>query len=215
MNRRLTQRGEERRDQLIRTAAGLFAARGYHGTSVSDIVSECKVGKGVFYWYFPSKESLFTAILDVGFHNLRRAQQKAIEGEIDPVARVVRGIRATIEFLAGNVELFRLFELAAVDKDHAAQYEAAVETAVEDTNRHLTEAISRGLLPDRDPHYMAHGITTITMNFFRQFMALDAPERRARQDEVIEAAVDFCLNGIHAAEGAKRAVDAARSPASA
>ncbi|MCE7884989.1 MAG: TetR/AcrR family transcriptional regulator, partial [Actinobacteria bacterium ATB1] len=110
MDRRLTQRGAERREQLLRTSAALFAAQGYHGTSVSEIVSTCGVGKGVFYWYFPSKEALFSAILDEGFHGLRRAQQKAIEGEDDPVERVVKGIRATIEFLAGNVDLFSLFE---------------------------------------------------------------------------------------------------------
>lgn len=198
MDRRLTQRGAERREQLLRTSAALFAAQGYHGTSVSEIVSTCGVGKGVFYWYFPSKEALFSAILDEGFHGLRRAQQKAIEGEDDPVERVVKGIRATIEFLAGNVDLFSLFEFAAVDKAYVDRYGAAVEIAVHDTTRHLEEAIALGLLPQRDAHYMAHGITTITMNFFSQFMALDAPERQARQDEVVDAAVDFCLHGIHA-----------------
>ena len=38
MRRKLTQRGRERREQLITCAARLFAERGYHPTSVSDIV---------------------------------------------------------------------------------------------------------------------------------------------------------------------------------
>ncbi len=44
-------------------AASRFAEQGYHPTSVSEIVSGLGVGKGVFYWYFDSKEQLFLEIL--------------------------------------------------------------------------------------------------------------------------------------------------------
>ena len=44
-------------------AARMFAERGYHPTSVSDIVESLGVGKGVFYWYFTSKDELFVDIL--------------------------------------------------------------------------------------------------------------------------------------------------------
>ena len=48
MRSKLTPRGHERREQLISCAAGLFAERGYHPTSVADIVAALGVGKGVF-----------------------------------------------------------------------------------------------------------------------------------------------------------------------
>ena len=66
MNRRLTQRGRDRRRQLIDFAAHRFAENGYDPTSVAEIVSGMKVGKGVFYWYFSSKEELFLEILARG-----------------------------------------------------------------------------------------------------------------------------------------------------
>src|SRR4051794_37127513 len=69
---RLTSKGRERRDQLMRTAAALFAERGYHPTSVADIVGALGVGKGVFYWYFTSKEELLAEILRASHHDLRR-----------------------------------------------------------------------------------------------------------------------------------------------
>lgn len=199
VTRQLTPRGAERRDQLEAIATTLFAAHGYHGTSVSNIVRACGVGKGVFYWYFPSKDHLFRAIINGGFLQLRRAQRRAIEGEDDPVVRIVQGIRATLDFLAANEDLFRLFEFASVEQAYQAEYTRAIEVAVSDTNRHIEAAIGAGLISVPDAsygHYMAHGITTVTMNFFRQFMALDAPERRARHEDVVEAAVDFCLHGI-------------------
>src|SRR4051794_22018200 len=91
--RRLTQRGKDRRDQLMAFAAGRFAEQGYHPTSVSEIVSGLGVGKGVFYWYFDSKEQLFLEILRDAQTDLRRKQQQAIAEESDPVARIEKGLR--------------------------------------------------------------------------------------------------------------------------
>jgi len=50
---------------LILEAAGrLMAIRGYHNTSLDDVLRESQVGKGNFYHYFKSKEELGHAILD-------------------------------------------------------------------------------------------------------------------------------------------------------
>src|ERR1051325_7556517 len=95
VNRRLTQRGKDRRRQLMDFAAERFAENGYHPTSVADIVSGMGVGKRVFYWYFSSKEELFTEILHEAQNDLRRRQQQEIGDEIDPVRRIEGGIRAT------------------------------------------------------------------------------------------------------------------------
>ncbi len=62
-------------------AAKRFAEQGYHPTSVSEIVTGLGVGKGVFYWYFDSKEQLFLEILREAQTDLRRRQQQAITDE--------------------------------------------------------------------------------------------------------------------------------------
>src|SRR3712207_9480626 len=94
MRRKLTPRGRERREQLMSCAARLFAERGYHPTAVADIVESLGVGKGVFYWYFESKEDLFLEILASSSQALRRRQQAAIGDEPDPLRRIELGIRA-------------------------------------------------------------------------------------------------------------------------
>ena len=78
MRRKLTPRGRDRRDQLMECGARLFAERGYHPTSVADIVAAIGVGKGVFYWYFASKDELLTELLKASNHDLRKRQQQAI-----------------------------------------------------------------------------------------------------------------------------------------
>src|SRR3954451_23750305 len=102
MNRRLTPRGRARRPQLIASAPRRFAENGYHPTSVAEIVQGMGVGKGVFYWYFSSKEELFLEILRDAQQQLRRRQQQAFGNEDDPVERIALGIRASMVWLAEN-----------------------------------------------------------------------------------------------------------------
>ena len=113
VNRRLTQRGRERRSQLMEFAARRFAENGYHPTSVAEIVQGMGVGKGVFYWYFSSKEELLIEILREAQYSLRRRQQQAIEEEHDPVDRIVVGIHASMRWLQENRHLSTLFQFAS------------------------------------------------------------------------------------------------------
>ena len=98
MNRKLTARGEQRRADLIALATRRFAEKGYHPTSVAELVEGLGVGKGVFYWYFSSKEELFRAILKDAQVELRRAQRTALQGAGDPLAQIAAGIRASVHW---------------------------------------------------------------------------------------------------------------------
>lgn len=55
---------DSRRTQLLDVARKVFARRGYHATSVADIITEAGVARGTFYNYFESKRALFQAVLD-------------------------------------------------------------------------------------------------------------------------------------------------------
>ena len=108
MARRLTARGQRRRVELLDYSARQFASQGYHPTSVTDIVDGLGVGKGVFYWYFASKEELLRQILTDAQRDLRRTQRQAIADEPDPVRRIEAGIRASVAWLDANRHLFVL-----------------------------------------------------------------------------------------------------------
>lgn len=55
---------EERRIEFIETAQRLFIENGYYNTSVDDMVKEMGVAKGLFYYYFKSKEDLVSQLVD-------------------------------------------------------------------------------------------------------------------------------------------------------
>jgi AcrR family transcriptional regulator len=196
MRRKLTQRGRERRDQLMTCAANLFAERGYHPTSVADIVESLGVGKGVFYWYFSSKEELLIELLKSSHLSLRRRQQAAIGDEPDPVRRIELGIRASLQWFRDHREYFAIIQFAATDETFAPVLRRNREVALADTIRHLKEAIVERRIPDGDPEMLAHSIHGVIDQLARRYLIEhDEPVGR-----VADAAVAFCLGGLSTAE---------------
>ena len=55
---------EERRKEIIETAGKLFEEKGYEQTQVQDIVNEIGVAKGLFYYYFKSKDEVMEELAD-------------------------------------------------------------------------------------------------------------------------------------------------------
>ena len=56
--------GTERRHQLIDIARGLFAERGYEGTSIEEVAQRAGVSKPVVYEHFGGKEGLYAVVVD-------------------------------------------------------------------------------------------------------------------------------------------------------
>ena len=54
----------ERRQQILTAARGLFAKRGYHLTTIDDIVAQAGVARGTFYLYFEDKRAIFSDLID-------------------------------------------------------------------------------------------------------------------------------------------------------
>jgi AcrR family transcriptional regulator len=190
--RRLTARGQRRRQELVELAARLFATQGYHPTSVADVVEGVGVGKGVFYWYFASKEELFRQILADAQRDLRRAQRQAVADEPDPVRRIAGGIRATVTWLEANRHLFVLLEFARTEERFAPLIRQGEEQAVADALPHVKAGIDAGLIRREDPLVVAHAILGVTDHLARVLVL----EQGRGAEEVAEQAVAFCLGGI-------------------
>jgi len=200
MARRLTARGERRRAQLIDYAARRFAANGYHPTSVADLVDGLGVGKGVFYWYFASKEELFRQILQDAQRDLSWAQRQAVADEPDPVRRIEAGITTTMTWLATNRHLFTLFDFARTEEPFAPIIRQGEDRAVADTLPHVKAGIAAGLIRRSDPLVMAHAMVGVTDHLARVMVL----EQGRPADEVADAAITICLQGILSPTAARR-----------
>lgn len=192
--RTLTPRGTERRRQLLEYAAKRFAECGYHPTSVADIVGGLGVGKGVFYWYFASKEQLFVEILRESQTDLRRSQRDAIAGEDDPVRRLELGVRAAFKWWAQHPEIVNLAQFAATEDAFAKALQRGQEVALGDAVTVLEEAIAQGAIRDAEPEALAHAVIGLTGHLARELVH----RRGSDASEVADLAVAVMLDGIRA-----------------
>ena len=192
MERRLTPKGQDRKRQLMDFAARRFAERGFHPTSVAEICDGMGVGKGVFYWYFGSKEELLLEILQEAQTDLRRAQQAVCAVEPDPLRRIEKGIRASMHWLDANRHLCTLIQFASSEETFAPANRQGGTVAVADVVRHLQEAIDTGRIAAVDPEVLATCILGVTDNLAR----VQLIHRGLPPDEVADAAIAFCFEGL-------------------
>ena len=66
------------------------------------------------------------------------------------------------------------------------------EIAVADAARHIQDAIDAGEIPAADPTVLAHAM----LGVHTRLVHLVATGQVERDDEIIDTAVDFCVNGI-------------------
>ncbi|KIL49573.1 TetR/AcrR family transcriptional regulator [Jeotgalibacillus soli] len=71
----------ERKKHFIKNAMSLFAEKGYHTTSVQDIVEASEMSKGSFYHYFKSKEELVISIFHYYYEEMDRKIKEVDQNE--------------------------------------------------------------------------------------------------------------------------------------
>jgi AcrR family transcriptional regulator len=195
MGKKLTKRGSERREQIVEAAFRLFADQGYHGTAVGDICDELGVGKGVFYWYFKSKDDLFRELLRTCLQRLRRAQHQAIEGTEDPVSRIEQGIRASIRFYREEPGYLEVIRTAARYDEFSGVLHEGQATVVSDTAIHIKQGMAEGSIRHGDPDLMAHGVLGAIYHFVEIYIETNGSAETDRP-QLEDEAVAFCLGGI-------------------
>ncbi len=192
MGRKLTPRGEQRRNELLAFATERFATNGYHPTSVAELVDGLGVGKGVFYWYFDSKEELFMEILREGERDLRRAQWEAMGDETDPVQRLALGIRSSMEWWAAHGDLYVLIEFARTEASFAPGIRKGEKVALSDTQKLVQEAMDSGAIPDGNPVIISQAVLGVSSVLARtQMLGRSRPPA-----EVADEVIDFCWHGL-------------------
>ncbi len=97
-----------RRDELVRTAARLFAERGYDGTSMGDVAEAMGLQKGSLYSLTDSKQALLADAMREGaaaFH----AALDAVPEDVPAIERIRLALRGHLGVVAGQLDVATVF----------------------------------------------------------------------------------------------------------
>jgi AcrR family transcriptional regulator len=94
-----------RRDEILATAAELFARRGFHGVSVADLGAACGISGPALYKHFPSKDAMLAEMLVRISEELLEVGRARSQGEQDPHRALAALVEWHVEFALNNKAL--------------------------------------------------------------------------------------------------------------
>ena len=101
------QQAQRTSDRILRTAIRLFAARGYDGVSVDEVVKAARVNKRMVYHYYGDKAGLYAAVLTQVYSSLAAVEadvfkdKPAVSAALESIVRVYfRFLQTSPEFVS-------------------------------------------------------------------------------------------------------------------
>jgi len=149
------------RGRILDAALDIFARKGYHDTSVDEIVEESQTSKGAVYFHFPNKQRLFLALVDKFADLLERRITEAIGHEKAGLGRVRAALKAGLDTFGSYRALAKLLLVQAVGLGSVFE-----EKRLEVQDRfarliklYLDQAVVAGDIPQIDTEIVAYAWT--------------------------------------------------------
>ncbi len=186
-----TQRGTERRAQILRSAEKVIGEKGFAGASIADITRDAETALGTFYIYFASKEQVFRELVDEMGHLTRTVMAGAAAGAPDRLEAERRGLLAFLRFVAERPSLYRIVEQARfVDPEAYRDYFTRFAAAYRDQ---LRKAEAAGQISAGDAEVRAWALMGIAKNLGDRFAVWEEPRDL---EAVADAAFDMIKRGL-------------------
>lgn len=123
---------KDRREEILKAAILVFSQKGYHDTSISDIIKKAGIARGTFYLYFENKRQIFDSILDNLLIEIDHCIKKIDIGKDrpSPLEQLKANLTRIFTLLVKNPELSRILLRHATGLD-------------EESDRKITEFYDR------------------------------------------------------------------------
>jgi AcrR family transcriptional regulator len=191
----LKDRYESRRRELVDTAARLFAERGYHGTSIEDLLDATGLTRGGLYHYIDSKHDLLFAIHEQLMEPLLGQARAIAASEEAPEAQLRRLVRAWMAHVEGHRHHMVVFDRERRSVRTDPRYADAV-AAREEFERILDAILRAGqqagafAVADRPVALLAFlGMVNYAPQWYD-------PDGRLGPDEIADGFCDLVLGGL-------------------
>jgi len=98
---------QKSRENIEKIALELFAIKGYHATSISQIAEKAKISKGLLYNYYKSKEHLLNTVIMKIYDEIMQIVQ--MSENLPAEKQIEQMIVETIDHLKKNITLWKLY----------------------------------------------------------------------------------------------------------
>lgn len=107
---------ERTRREILEIAFAEFAENGLSGGNTDAIAARANITKRLIFYYFNSKEELFTSVLDMAYAKMRVAEEELHLEALEPEAAIRRLAEFTFDFDQANQEFVRLVTIENIHR---------------------------------------------------------------------------------------------------
>ncbi|MCP4196814.1 MAG: TetR/AcrR family transcriptional regulator [Proteobacteria bacterium] len=187
-----------RREQILEHAAALFGKKGYHATSISNIVKSAGIARGTFYQYFKNKRAIFEELLD---YLVVQIQNRLIPVEMPPSGpspreQILNNIISILELFSKNRALLSILLEGAVglDKGFAKKLAEFYEQIAYAIDGSLRRGQKMGLVRECNTRIAALAVVGALKEVLHDM--LRSPEEKVDIDALASEILDVFLRGV-------------------
>jgi AcrR family transcriptional regulator len=188
--------GAERREQLLDVGRGLFAEKGFEGTSVEEIAAKAQVSKPVVYEHFGGKEGLYAVVVDREIRTLLEAIMVSLTADGAPRALLEQAALTLLDYIENSTDGFRILVRDSPVTQATGTFASLISDVAGQVEHLLgAEFSARDLDPKTAPLYaqMLVGMVALTGQFW-----LD--HRKPKKADVAAHLVNLAWNGLSGLE---------------
>lgn len=159
---------ETTRTDILSAAFDEIYRNGFRSTSVNEIVAKTNVTKGAFFHYFPTKNDLGYAIIDVLKEMILQRWIRPLAAYKNPVQGMIARFRKIIETTSDEAmtlgcPLNNLTqEMSSVDPEFREKMAAVMTLWIDETEKYLKKAQDDGYLkPQVNPRQVAEFVVMV------------------------------------------------------
>ena len=192
-----------RRRAFVAAATSAFFDQGYAGTTMSGIASAVGGSKTTLWSYFPSKEELFTAVVDdiVERYGKSLSVEVSLDDPVDAVLRRFAGALVSTIYSAPVMALHRLVISEAVRFPHLAElfYERGPRRGKQRLADYFAAVMARGDLRRGEPMRAVHQFVALCQagSYEQALLNLAAPQGERIPSHDIDSAIDGFMRIWH------------------
>lgn len=188
---RLTKKGLNTRNKLLKTAEEVFGKKGYFEASIVDITKEAEVAQGTFYKYFPSKKAIYDELVRKLSRDLRQYIKRSIQESKNHDEAQKKGFQAFFEWVRDNRNLYSIVQQAVIVDEEL--YRWYYEKLAAGYVKSLNEAQLAGDFKELDKETIAYCLMGIGQFLGMRWVYWEGKEV---PNEVFEAAMEMVFSGL-------------------